>query len=48
MANKEHLDILKQGVGAWNQWRKEHPDIQPDLKGVNLRGAKCFQDDYAA
>jgi hypothetical protein len=39
MANKEHLSILKQGVEVWNQWRKEHPDIQPDLIRANLRGA---------
>jgi hypothetical protein len=37
MANQEHLDILKQGVVAWNRWRKEHSDIQPDLKGADLR-----------
>jgi hypothetical protein len=34
MANQEHLDILKQGVKTWNQWRKEHPDIKPDLSGA--------------
>jgi uncharacterized protein YjbI with pentapeptide repeats len=44
MTNQEHLNILKQGVEAWNQWRKRHTDIQPDLRGValsgvNLRGA---------
>ena len=39
MANQEHLDILKQGVEAWNQWRKEHPEIWPDLEGANLSGA---------
>jgi hypothetical protein len=22
MASQEHLDILKQGVEVWNQWRK--------------------------
>jgi len=38
MANQEHLDILKQGVEVWNKWRKEHPDILPDLRRVNLRG----------
>jgi TIR domain-containing protein/pentapeptide repeat protein len=32
MANQEHLDILKQGVQAWNQWRNEHPDLQPVLQ----------------
>ena len=39
MTNQEHLDILKQGVEVWNQWREEHPDIQPDLSEANLNGA---------
>jgi hypothetical protein len=39
MANQEHLDILKQGVEVWNQWRKEHRDVHPDLSGVDLDGA---------
>ena len=38
MANKEHLRILEQGVEAWNQWRKESPDICPCLDGADLRG----------
>jgi hypothetical protein len=37
MANQEHLDILKQGVETWNQWRKEHADIPPDLSYTDLR-----------
>ncbi len=47
MANPEHLAILKEGVEAWNRWRKKHPKIQPDLfradlcaadlRGANLR-----------
>jgi hypothetical protein len=36
MANREHVGILKQGVRAWNQWRKEHPDIKPDLRKMDL------------
>jgi|SRR6266487_412908 len=36
MANQEHLDILKQGVDNWNQWRREHPEIRPDLIGADL------------
>jgi len=36
MANQVHIDILKQGVAAWNRWREEHPEIQPDLKDANL------------
>jgi hypothetical protein len=31
MANQKHLDILKQGVKTWNQWREEHLDVLPDL-----------------
>ena len=27
MANAEQLEILKQGVEIWNQWRKENPNI---------------------
>jgi len=36
MANEEHLDILKQGVEVWNQWRKENPGVRPDLSGADL------------
>lgn len=38
MANPEHLAILKQGVEVWNQWRDEHPDIEPDLTWAILTG----------
>lgn len=36
MANEEQLSILKQGVEVWNEWRKENPDVEIDLSGVNL------------
>ena len=39
IANPEHLAILGQGVEAWNQWRRAHPDIEPDLYLADLRGA---------
>ena len=39
MANQEHIKILKQGVQAWNRWRREHPEIQPDLGRMYLRDA---------
>ena len=40
MANQEEqLAILKQGVEMWNQWRKEHPTIRPNLSNVDLSGA---------
>ena len=37
MANPEHLAKLKEGVEVWNQWRKEHPEIEPDLESVNFK-----------
>ncbi len=40
MANSEHLAILKQGVEAWNEWRRSRSEIAPDLKGADLRGAQ--------
>jgi uncharacterized protein YjbI with pentapeptide repeats len=39
MANEEHLARLRAGVDAWNAWRKEHPDIVPDLSKMDLSGA---------
>jgi len=36
MANEEHLKILKFGADAWNVWRKENPNVQPDLRGADL------------
>lgn len=39
MANKKHLAILKRGVEAWNEWRKDNPEIRPDLSGAKLSGA---------
>jgi uncharacterized protein YjbI with pentapeptide repeats len=38
MADLEHLAKLKEGVSAWNQWRKENPGIAPDLKEADLNG----------
>jgi len=38
MANKQHLDILKDGLGAWGQWRVENPQVVPDLSGAELFG----------
>ena len=39
MANQEHLDILKQGVHVWNQWKRENPYTRADLSGVDLSRA---------
>ena len=36
MADESHLKILRQGVEAWNRWRKENPTIRPALSGADL------------
>src|ERR1039457_4745380 len=50
MANDEHLAMLKKDVKAWNDWRKEHSGIVPnligtDLRRANLRGANLGEVD---
>jgi TIR domain/Pentapeptide repeats (8 copies) len=39
VANPEHLAKVKEGVAAWNGWRRASPGTLPDLSGVNLSGA---------
>ena len=39
MATPEHLEILQQGVEAWNQWREQHRDLWLDLSGADFNGA---------
>ena len=38
----------RQGIDAWNAWRKENPDIRPDLRGASPMGTKlagaCFHE----
>jgi uncharacterized protein YjbI with pentapeptide repeats len=39
MANPEHLAKLKEGVKAWNDWRKKNPILRPDLSDTDLNDA---------
>jgi Pentapeptide repeats (8 copies) len=39
MANQEQVEILKQGVQAWNKWRARNLGVQVDLFGAELSGA---------
>jgi len=48
MANPEHLRILKQGVEAWNKWRKENSFIIPDLRGADLNMVDISEADLFA
>jgi uncharacterized protein YjbI with pentapeptide repeats len=40
MVDYKLLKELKHGVEAWNNWRKDFPDISLDFKAADLRAAK--------
>ena len=40
MANPDHLNMLQQGVNAWNAWREWNSSITPDLREADLIGAR--------
>ena len=46
MANQEHLDILKQGVDAWNAWREQHPEVLPDFSVADLSKANLREVNF--
>ena len=43
MANIEHLKILTHGAKTWNSWRKENPNVKPDLVGASLIGGELAE-----
>jgi uncharacterized protein YjbI with pentapeptide repeats len=55
MADEEHLQIIRQGVDVWNEWRQKNPKLKPDLRqadlrpvtlnGANLQGADLWMAD---
>jgi len=46
MSDEEHKKILKQGSEKWNQWRKNNPDIIPDLRHANLKHMDLHNYDF--
>src|SRR5579885_3573630 len=48
MANQDHLNKLREGVEAWNQWRHTHPEITPDLSGATLTEAHLQRADLTS
>ena len=34
--NQKHVDILNKGAKIWNAWRKENPEVIPDLSNHNF------------
>lgn len=48
MAIDLHVSALRKGVSAWNEWRRNHPEVQPDLSGADLRGIRLCGGDHDA
>lgn len=46
MANQIHVKKLKEGVASWNKWRKDHPEIEPDLRNEDLQKRDLVQIDF--
>lgn len=38
MANQDHVDLIREGVDSWNEWRGSNPETRPDLSGAELKG----------
>src|SRR5262245_58293054 len=47
MPSEDRLLLLKQGVGAWNAWRKENPTEGADLSKANLSGVDLREADLS-
>src|SRR5215211_6166081 len=47
MADRSHLDILAQGVEAWDAWRERDPYVRPALTEANLSGADLSDADLS-
>ena len=45
MADPEHLAKLKEGVKAWNKWRKDNSGIIPNLERADLGAANLERAD---
>jgi uncharacterized protein YjbI with pentapeptide repeats len=46
MSNDKHLEILTEGVPAWNAWREAHPEAVPDLSSAHLPKASLVKVNF--
>jgi uncharacterized protein YjbI with pentapeptide repeats len=47
MANVEHFNKLRGDLNDWNEWRKDNPQIKPDLTSAPLQGAVLINADLS-
>jgi hypothetical protein len=46
VADVIHIELLEQGVRAWNQWRRGDLSLRPDLSGADLRGKELVYANF--
>lgn len=47
MVNQKHFELLKQGVKQWNEWRRQHEEVLPDLSRADLSRVNLFGADLS-
>jgi hypothetical protein len=47
MADEEHLQLLSQGEHVWNEWRRQHPEVIPDLAKAELQSRQLAHFDLS-
>ncbi len=47
MANPEQVQMLLRSVEEWNNWRKDNPDVIPDLYQASLCQANLREADLS-
>jgi uncharacterized protein YjbI with pentapeptide repeats len=46
MADTKQLEILNRGIEEWNRWRKQNPELRPDLSNSNLINRDLSRADF--
>jgi uncharacterized protein YjbI with pentapeptide repeats len=52
MANAEHIDIVRNRLDHWSEWRRKNTKVEPDFAGadlseLNLAGANLAKSDFS-
>jgi hypothetical protein len=43
MVDQHHVSLLRLGAIGWNDWRKENPEVEPDLRNADLKGFDLYR-----
>ncbi len=47
MGDQAHLEQLENGAIQWNEWRRQNPEVEPDLSKFDLVNIDCRKEDRA-